>query len=122
MTPAVATQLAAHGGAGIGKVQVSLAPSVGNAAGVQVIYANIEGTGGNFPIVGSPYTNFLGIFETQDQGVTWTFQGTGPTSAGGVCQCNYTNTLAVDPGLRAMASTTYCIGAAPIRGDRATRV
>lgn len=122
LTPAVATQLAAHGGAGIGKVQVSLAPSVGNAAGVQVIYANIEGTGGNFPIVGSPYTNFLGIFETQDQGVTWTFQGTGPTSAGGVCQCNYTNTLAVDPGLRAMASTTYCIGAAPIRGDRATRV
>ena len=98
LTPAVATQLAAHGGAGIGKVQVSLAPSVGNAAGVQVIYANIEGTGGNFPIVGSPYTNFLGIFETQDQGVTWTFQGTGPTSAGGVCQCNYTNTLAVDPG------------------------
>ena len=97
-TPAVAAQLAAHAGAGIGKVQVSLAPSVGNAAGVQVIYANIEGTGGNFPIAGSPYTNFLGIFESQDQGATWTFQSSGPTSGGGVCQCNYTNTLAVDPG------------------------
>ena len=97
-TTAVATQLAAHAGAGIGKVQVSLAPSVGNPAGVQVMYATIEGTGGNFPIAGSPYTNFLGIFETTDQGNTWTFQSTGPTSAGGVCQCFYTNTIAVDPG------------------------
>jgi len=97
-TPAVATQLAAHSGAGIGKIQVSLAPSVGNAAGVQVVYATIEGTGGDFPIPNDPYTNILGIFETTDQGVTWTFQGTGPNLAGGVCQCFYTNTLAVDPG------------------------
>ena len=47
-TPAVAAQLAAHStltsNATIGKVAISLAPSVGNAAGVQVIYATIEGT------------------------------------------------------------------------------
>ncbi|MFZ0678070.1 choice-of-anchor D domain-containing protein [Candidatus Binatus sp.] len=102
-TPAVATQLAAHSTltstAGIGKVAISLAPptAVPNPAGVQVVYATIEGTGGNFPITGSPYTNILGIFETADQGATWTFQGTGPNSGGGVCQCFYTNTIAVDP-------------------------
>ena len=85
--------------AGIGKVAISLAPptAIPNPAGVQVVYATIEGTGGNFPITGSPYTNILGIFATTDQGVTWTFQGTGPNLAGGVCQCFYTNTIAVDP-------------------------
>ena len=104
-TSAVAARLAAHStmtsAAGIGKVAISLAPptAVPNPAGVQVIYATIEGTGGNFAIANSPYTNFLGIFESADQGATWTYQGTGPFNAtSGVCQCFYTNTIAVDPG------------------------
>jgi Abnormal spindle-like microcephaly-assoc'd, ASPM-SPD-2-Hydin len=97
LTPAVATQLAAHttitSTATIGKVAISLAPSVGNAAGVQVIYATIEGQNGDF--VPTPYTGILGIFESQDQGVTWTFQSA-PVAL--QCQCFYTNTIAVDPG------------------------
>ncbi len=104
-TPAVAAQLTSHNTAtstaGIGKVAISLAPptAVPNPAGVQVIYATIEGTGGNFTLASSPYTNILGIFESADQGATWTFQGTGPfNGVGGVCQCFYTNTIAVDPG------------------------
>ncbi|MFZ2062854.1 MAG: choice-of-anchor D domain-containing protein [Candidatus Binatus sp.] len=102
-TPVVAAQLAAHSTltstAAIGKVAISLAPptAIPNPAGVQVIYATIEGTGGNFPIPNDPYYNILGIFESADQGATWAFQGTGPNLAGGVCQCFYTNTIAVDP-------------------------
>ena len=96
-TPAVAAQLTAHStissNATIGKVAISLAPSVGNAAGVQVIYATIEGRNGDF--VPTPYTGILGIFESQDQGVTWTFQSA-PVAL--QCQCFYTNTIAVDPG------------------------
>ncbi len=96
-TPAVAAQLTAHStltsNATIGKVAISLAPSVGNAAGVQVIYATIEGQNGDF--VPTPYTGILGIFESQDQGVTWTFQSA-PVAL--QCQCFYTNTIAVDPG------------------------
>jgi len=105
-TPAVAAALATHvaSGApapGIGKVIVSLAPPTTppNAAGVQVIYVVLEGTGGNFPIPNDPYYNILGIFQSTNQGVTWTQRSsTGLFPSGGACQCFYTNTLAVDPG------------------------
>jgi Abnormal spindle-like microcephaly-assoc'd, ASPM-SPD-2-Hydin len=100
-TPAVAARLTAHSGATIGKVSIGLAPptSTPNPAGVQVIYATIEGRGGNFAIASSPYTNTLGIFESTDQGATWTWKGNGPFNAvSGVCQCFYTMSLAVDPG------------------------
>src|SRR5262249_47496830 len=78
-TPAVANALAAAVGpppanapASIGKVAVALAPpaSPPNANGVQVIYVTIEGRSGNF--IPNPYTNILGIFESTDQGATWT--------------------------------------------------
>jgi hypothetical protein len=98
-TPAVAAQLAAHSTltstATIGKVAISLAPptAIPNPAGVQVLYATIEGQNGDF--VPTPYTGILGIFESADQGVTWTFQSA-PVAL--QCQCFYTNTIAVDPG------------------------
>lgn len=105
-TPAVAAALATHvapppaPAPGIGKVIVALAPptSPPNAAGVQVIYATIEGTGGNFPIPNDPYYNILGIFQSTDQGATWTQRtATGLFPGGGACQCFYTNNVAVDP-------------------------
>jgi Abnormal spindle-like microcephaly-assoc'd, ASPM-SPD-2-Hydin len=105
-TPAVAAALATHVASGqpapgIGKVLASLAPPAtpANPAGVQVIYVVIEGTGGNFPIPGDPYYNILGIFQSTNQGATWTQRAsTGLFPSGGACQCFYTNTLAVDPG------------------------
>jgi hypothetical protein len=105
-TAAVANALAGHvapppaSAPFIGKVAIALAPSSAtpNPAGVQVIYATIQGSGGNFPIAGSPYQNILGIFQSTDQGATWTQRNaTGLSTAGGVCQCFYTNTIAVDP-------------------------
>lgn len=102
-TPAVAAQLALHSMTGnpasIGKIAIALAPPARNPSGVQVVYAVIEGTGGNFPITGISYTNLLGVFETTDQGASWTFQSTGPFDpTRGVCDCGGTNTIAVDPG------------------------
>ncbi|HTS36097.1 MAG TPA: choice-of-anchor D domain-containing protein [Candidatus Solibacter sp.] len=105
-TPAVAAALATHvvlgqPAPGIGKVIVSLDPpaSPANPAGVQVVYVVLEGTGGNFPIPNDPYYNILGIFQSTDQGATWTQRAaSGLFPAGGACQCFYTNTLAVDPG------------------------
>lgn len=105
-TPAIAAALATHvapppaPAPGIGKVIVALAPPTTppNAAGVQVIYATMEGTGGNFPIPNDPYYNILGIFQSTDQGATWTQRNaTGLFPGGGACQCFYTNNLAVDP-------------------------
>jgi photosystem II stability/assembly factor-like uncharacterized protein len=104
-TPAVATALASHvvpmtPAPAIGKVLAVLAPPAtpANPAGVQVIYVVIEGTGGNFPIAGSPYTNVLGIFESTNQGASWTQRpATGIFPANGACQCFYTNTLGIDP-------------------------
>jgi len=99
-TAAVANALAGHvlpppaAAPGIGKVAVALPPPAAapNPAGVQVIYATIEGTGGNF--IPNPYYPILGIFESTDQGATWT-QRTANNI--GQCQCFYTNTIAVDP-------------------------
>jgi len=106
-TAAVAAALATHvapppaSAPGIGKVIVYLDPPATppNPAGVQVVYVVLEGTGGNFPIPNDPYYNILGIFQSTDQGATWTQRAsTGLFPAGGACQCFYTNTLAVDPG------------------------
>jgi hypothetical protein len=85
-TPAVSTALA---GGSFGKVVVALPPPAAspNPAGVQVIYATIEGQG-----TGTP--NPLGIFRSTDQGGTWTQRtGTGL----GSCQCGFTMQMGVDP-------------------------
>jgi hypothetical protein len=99
-TGAVANALAGHvlpppaALPSIGKVAIALAPPAAapNPAGVQVIYATLEGKGGNF--IANPYYPILGIFESTDQGATWT-QRTANNI--GQCQCFYTNTIAIDP-------------------------
>ncbi len=88
-TPVVAAAIGAAP-ASFGKVIVALAPptSPPNAAGVQVIYANLQGTGG------AP--NPVGLFMSVDQGATWTQRtATGmPTGTQG----GYSFHMAVDPG------------------------
>ena len=85
-TPAVAAVLA---GGGIGRVLVALAPptSPPNAAGIQVLYATMEGTGS------AP--DPVGLFESQDQGATWT-QKTA-TGMPGNSQGGFSIALGVDP-------------------------
>jgi hypothetical protein len=82
--------------ASFGKVAVTLDPVTGaNPGGLPPIYITMEGRGGNFPVMGSPYTQILGIFESVDAGTTWTLQNSGSSLQ---CQCFYTNTVAADPG------------------------
>lgn len=86
-TPAVAGALA---GGGIGKVVVDLAPptSPPNAAGIQVLYASMAGTG--------PAPDPVGLFQSVDAGTNWTQRtATGlPTRTQG----GYSFHFAVDPG------------------------
>ncbi len=85
-TPVVA---AIVGAGGIGKVIVAIPPpsSPANPAGVQFIYATMQGTGG------AP--DPVGFFESTDQGNTWTQR----TAAGmpGNTQGGYSFHMAVDP-------------------------
>jgi hypothetical protein len=85
-TPAVSGALA---GGGIGKVVVDLAPPANppNAAGVQVLYASMQGTGA------AP--DPVGLFLSTNAGTTWVLQtGTGlPTRTQG----GYSFQFAVDP-------------------------
>jgi hypothetical protein len=89
-TPAVAAVLAATPGSGFGKVVVDIAPptSPPNAAGVQVLYTALQGTGG------AP--DPLGLFLSTDQGTTWTQRAAAgmPTNTQG----GYSFHMAVDPG------------------------
>lgn len=80
---------------GFGRFSVALAPprSPPNAAGVQVLYATMEGT----PVAGKPTDapNPVGLFMSVDQGVTWTQRtasGIPTTTYGGYCLL-----IAVDP-------------------------
>jgi hypothetical protein len=88
-TPAVQTALGGTAGAGFNKVVVDIAPptSPPNAAGVQVLYVSLEGTGG------AP--DPVGVFRSTDQGGTWTQRSaTGmPTNTQG----GYSFHMAVDP-------------------------
>lgn len=85
-TGAVSTAL---GGGGFNKVVVALAPptSPPNAAGVQVAYVALSGTGG------AP--DPCGIFRTTDQGGTWTKRNA--TGIPGNTQGGYSFHLDVDP-------------------------
>lgn len=86
-TPAVA---GAIGAGGIGETIVALAPpaSPANPAGVQILYASFEGTGGA--------SDPVGVFLSTDQGGTWSQRtATGmPTRTQG----GYSFQMAVDPG------------------------
>ncbi len=88
-TPAVSAAIGASP-AGFGKTIVAIAPptSPPNAAGVQVIYATLQGTGG------AP--DPVGIFLSTDQGATWAQRtATGmPTGTQG----GYSFNFGVDPG------------------------
>ena len=85
-TPAVA---AAVGAGGIGKVVVDIAPptSPPNPAGVQVLYASMQGTGG------AP--DPVGFFVSTDGGATWTQQSA--TNMPTRTQGGYSFHFAVDP-------------------------
>lgn len=86
-TPAVA---GAVGTGGIGKVVVDVAPpaSPPDPAGVQVLYASMEGTSG------AP--DPVGLFLSPDAGTTWTQQGA--TNLPARTQGGYSFHFAVDPG------------------------
>ena len=80
---------------GFGRFSVALAPPISppNAAGVQVLYATMEGT----PVAGKPTDapNPVGLFMSTDQGATWTQRtasGIPTTTYGGYCLL-----IAVDP-------------------------
>jgi hypothetical protein len=88
-TPAVATALLSVTN-GIGRVIVELAPptSPPNPAGIQVLYATMESTGGGAP-------DPLGLFESTDQGATWTQRtATGMPSS---TQGGFSMAMGVDP-------------------------
>ncbi|MDR7255150.1 hypothetical protein J2X46_004152 [Nocardioides sp. BE266] len=89
-TPAVVTAVGGTPGAGFSKAIVDLAPptSPPNAAGVQVLYAALSGSGG------AP--DPVGLFLSTDQGTTWT-QRTATGMPGGT-QGGYSFHMAVDPG------------------------
>lgn len=88
-TPQVVTAVGATPGAAFSKVVVDLAPPTAppNAAGVQVIYVALSGTGG------AP--DPVGLFLSTDQGTNWAQRG----AAGmpGNTQGGYSFHMAVDP-------------------------
>jgi photosystem II stability/assembly factor-like uncharacterized protein len=89
-TPVVATALGGAPGAGIGKAIVDLAPptSPPNSAGIQVLYASLQGTGGAPDVVG--------LFLSTNQGVNWTQRAAAGMPSG--TQGGYSFHFAVDPG------------------------
>ncbi len=91
-TPAVAAALPAN--SGIGQVLVDLAPptSPANPAGIQVMYATMQGF---CTVSGCGVSDPLGLFRSTDQGATWNRQtSTGiPTNTQG----GYSFSMSVDP-------------------------
>jgi photosystem II stability/assembly factor-like uncharacterized protein len=82
---------------GFGLFSVALAPprSPPNPAGIQVIYAIMEGTPVNSPPLATDAPNPVGVFLSTDQGTTWTRRSTTgipTTTYGGYCL-----SIAVDP-------------------------
>lgn len=91
-TPAVAAALPAN--SGIGQVLVDLAPpaSPANPAGIQVLYATMQG---RCTVSGCGVSDPLGLFRSTDQGANWNEQtGTGiPTNTQG----GFSFSMSVDP-------------------------
>ena len=107
-TPAVAGALTMNGW-GFGKVAVAIAPptALPNPNGVQVIYVTMEGTGVALDSMGNPILDSMGnripapdpigVFQSTDQGATWT-QRPGIFAAGRRdTQGGFNLTLGVDP-------------------------
>ncbi|MRG58023.1 choice-of-anchor D domain-containing protein [Phyllobacterium sp. SYP-B3895] len=95
-TPVVSTSLTAGGFSGFSKVVVALAPptSPPNAAGIQVLYATMVGTGVAFTA-----PDCIGLFQSTDQGGTWTTRATAAVlgAAVGTSYRGYACHMAVDP-------------------------
>lgn len=109
-TPVVATELNSAGILGgparsVGKFVVALAPptSTPAPAGIQVLYASIEGRPVNRPPLPTDAPDPIGVFRSIDQGVTWTLQtphnaGIPPSSGMPLTtQFGYSFHMAVDP-------------------------
>ncbi len=107
-TPAVAGALSMNGW-GFGKVAIALAPPTAtpNPNGVQVIYATMQGAGVARDSMGNPILDGMGnpipapdpigVFQSVDQGATWT-QRPGVFAAGRRdTQGGFNLTLGVDP-------------------------
>ncbi len=94
-TPVVAASLAGGGFTGISKVVVALAPPTApaNPAGIQVLYATMVGTGVTFGAADA-----IGVFQSTDQGGTWTTRATSAVLATiGTTYGGYCLHMAVDP-------------------------
>lgn len=92
-TPAVAAALPAN--SGIGEVLVDLAPptSPANPAGIQVLYASMEG---KCFVSSCGVADPLGLFRSTDQGATWNRQSS--TSIPTNTQGGFSFSMGVDPG------------------------
>jgi hypothetical protein len=94
-TPVVAAAVSGGSFSGISRVVVALAPpaSPPDPAGIQVIYATLVGTGVAF---GTP--DAIGLFQSTDQGATWTTRASAATLAPiGTSYRGYAFHMAVDP-------------------------
>jgi photosystem II stability/assembly factor-like uncharacterized protein len=109
-TTVVANELSSAGtpggpARGVGKFVVALAPptSPPASAGIQVLYATIEGRPLNRPRQATDAPDPIGVFRSTDQGVTWTLQtphnaGIPPSSGMPLnTQGGYSFHMAVDP-------------------------
>jgi Protein of unknown function (DUF1573)/Abnormal spindle-like microcephaly-assoc'd, ASPM-SPD-2-Hydin len=95
-TPAVATALTGLGLSGFSKVVVALAPPAAapNPAGVQVLYATMEGDDPSLP---NDPSSTLGLFQSTDQGATWSARSATGLGVIGSPQWGYSFLMAVDP-------------------------
>ena len=95
-TPAVATALTGLGLSGISKVVVALAPPAAtpNPAGVQVLYATMEGDDPSLP---NDPSSTVGLFQSTDQGATWSARSATGLAVIGSPQWGYSFLMAVDP-------------------------
>ncbi len=94
-TPAVASNISGGGFSGFSKVVVALPPptSPPNAAGIQVVYATLVGTGVAFIA-----PDAVGLFQSTNQGGAWTARATAAVLAAvGTSYGGYAFHMAVDP-------------------------
>ena len=96
VTPAVATALTNLGLTGFSKVVVALAPpaALPDPAGIQVLYATMEG---DDPTLSNDPSFTVGLFQSTDQGATWTARSATGLGVIGSPQWGYSFLMAVDP-------------------------
>lgn len=98
-TPSVAAAITAGGFSSLNKVIVALAPpaSPPNSNGIQVLYVALQGAPPPPPTPTSPPNpDLIGLFLSNDQGVTWTQQSA--TGIPNFTQGGYSVNMGIDPG------------------------